>query len=521
MPRLFRGKRGRTLPSSTVRHSDVRWVVRAMVCLLVASNVSVATAFDLSDVAKRARALAAEPFVEPDRIPRWLLDLDYNAWRGIRFRPEYALWRSRNLAFEVQFFHPGLYYDRAVAINVVDADGIRPVAFNPSMFDYDVGDIGSRVPQNLGFAGFRLHYPIKRRDYKDEVIVFLGATYFRAVGRDQGFGASMRALAIDTGLPSGEEFPFFREFWLVRPTSTADAMAIYALSDSLRTTGAFRFVVTPGTQTVVQVDARIYLREPVVKLGLAPVTSMFLHGENTTRCVADFRPEVHDSDGMLLHLADQEWLWRPLDNPERLSINSFLASDPKGFGLLQRDREFDHYQDLETRPELRPSVWIVPATHWGDGHVEVLEIPSDQDYNDNMVVFWVPERADDDTRAIEASYSVYWYGDDDTRPSQARVVSTRRQPGTKDGRLRFVVDFEGARLAQLEPATVLRAVITVASGKDSGEIVERHVVKNPVTGGWRMSFELKPESGDPIELRAFLDLGGNALTETWTYTVEP
>jgi glucans biosynthesis protein len=246
---------------------------------------SLAGAFGLDDVATRARSLAAQPFQEPvAAVPRWLSELSYDQWRDIRYRPERAMWRDRGLPFEVQFFHPGLYYDRVVLLNEVDSTGVKPVPVSPGLFDYGKHDIASRVPQDLGFAGFRLHYPIKSPAYKDEVIVFLGATYLRAIGKDQGFGLSARGLSIDTAAPSGEEFPWFREFWLVRPVKGAADVEVYALLDSPSLTGAYRFVIYPGTQTHVDVEARLFRRRDVGKLGIAPLTTKFLFGENTTRC---------------------------------------------------------------------------------------------------------------------------------------------------------------------------------------------------------------------------------------------
>jgi glucans biosynthesis protein len=476
--------------------------------------------FDLADVADKAEKLAREPFQEPEnQVPDWLLKLTYDQWRQIRFRPEHALWKDRGLKFQVQFFHPGLYYNRIVTVNVVDADGVRALKFSPSQFDYGDNDFASRVPQDLGYAGFRLHYPIKEPKYYDEVIVFLGASYFRAVGRDQVFGISARGLAIDTALPSGEEFPYFKEFWLVRPAPGANNMAVYALLDSPSMTGAYRFGVYPGEQTVLNVEARLYRRKEVKKLGLAPLTSMFFYGENTPRCFDDFRPEVHDSDGLLLSFASDEWLWRPLDNPDSLEVDGFAMHNPRGFGLLQRDRDFDHYQDLETHMERRPSLWISARGDWGDGRLELVEIPTKADTNDNIVAFWVPRSLPELGKPVEFSYSMSWYGDDATRPPGGRVVATRRDHGTVKGAYRFVLDFEGKRLKAIPADTVLRAVVTV--GSKEGEIVDQHVVKSPQTSGWRLTFQVRPKTDQPVELRAFLQKGDEVLTETWSYLLNP
>jgi glucans biosynthesis protein len=479
--------------------------------------------FDLDTVAEKARALAAESFKDPrGEVPDWLLKISYDEWRDIRYRPDDALWRQLKLPFEVQFFHPGLFYDRMVKVSVVDAAGEHGVAFSPNLFDYGQNKFASRVPQDLGYAGLRLHYPINRRDYKDEVIVFLGASYFRAVGKGMGFGISARGLAVDTALPSGEEFPYFKEFWLVRPNAVAKSIEMFALLDSRRVTGAYRFVVYPGEQTVVDVEARLFLRAEVGKLGIAALTSMFFSGENSLEHPSDYRPEVHDSDGLLINSASGEWIWRPLENPKRLRVNSFAAANLKGFGLLQRDRDFSHYQDLETRPDKRPSVWIEPSGDWGAGGVEIVEIPTRGDINDNVVAAWVAAQQPEAGKSVAFSYRMSWFGDDPGRSPGGRVLSTRRDGGTFENAHRFVIDFVGKDLAKLPADTVLRAVVTVGDGKgEDGELLEQQVVQNPVTGGWRLTFQVRPSDDDPLELRAFLQQGEDVLTETWSYVINP
>jgi glucans biosynthesis protein len=476
---------------------------------------------NLDDVAKRAEALAREPYRDTSgEVPRWLSEITYDQWRDIRYRPELAIWREANLPFQLQFFHPGLFYNRVVRVNVVDAQGVHPVTFNPSQFDYGRNEFGSMVPQDLGYAGLRLHYPIKRRDYFDEVIVFLGASYFRAVGRDLVYGLSARAVAVDTASPSGEEFPHFREFWVERPSPGQKTAVLYALLDSRRLTGAYRFELTPGVETKLGVESRLFFREPVGKLGVAPFGSMFFHGENSTLPVEDFRPEVHDSDGILLQGSTGEWLWRPLDNRERLQVSSFDLPDPKGFGLIERDRNFDHYQDLEARFDLRPSGWVVPGAAWGGGRIELVEIPTDEDVNDNVVAYWVPERPMAPGAPTEFSYTVWWYSDDPERPPGGRVEATRID--RRGDSWRFVIDFDGKQLEALPSETVLQGVVTIGAGTgQEGELVEQRVEKNPVTGGFRLVFRVRPSRGDPLPLRAFLQRGDGALTETWSYLLTP
>jgi glucans biosynthesis protein len=480
-------------------------------------------AFGYPEVQARAEQLATQSFADPrGQVPDWLLEITYDQWRDIRFRPDRAMWRQAGLPFSVQFFHPGLFYDRTVAINVIDADGVHRVEFSPSDFDYGETQLGSRVPQDLGYAGFRIHHPIKTPTYHDEVIVFLGASYFRAVGKHLGFGASARGIAIDTALGSGEEFPYFREFWLRRPAPGATHIEVLALLDSPSLTGAHRFLVHPGEETVVDVDLTLYRRRDVRKLGIAPMTSMFFFGENSTRPVNDYRPEAHDSDGLLLASATGEWIWRPIDNPASLRVSAFQLTDPVGFGLMQRDRTFDHYQDFEARPDLRPSVWIVPRGKWGSGRVELVEIPTDEDTNDNIVAFWVPDTVPPFGAPVSFSYRMHWSGEQSSRPPGGRTVATRTDEDTEAGTRRFVVDFSGKNLDAVPEDAVLRGVVTVASPPDTGQILEQQVQKNNFAGGFRLVFQVAPGGGDqPLELRAFLQQKDEALTETWTYAVEP
>lgn len=498
-------------------------ILALVLAVLVSSDAkAVAGTFGMENVVERARALAAKPFENPSgQVPQWLRDISYDQWRSIRFKPEDALWGGKPTGFSVQFFHPGLFYDRTVRIHVVDSEGVHRVPFDPSHFDYGQNDFASRVPQDLGYAGFRLHYPIKTSRYADEVIVFLGASYFRALGRDEVFGLSARGLAVDTAEETGEEFPYFREFWLVRPAATAREMAVYALLDGPRVTGAYRFVVTPGVETIVDVEATLFRRAEIGKIGIAPLTSMFLYGEGSPpRAAMDYRPEVHDSDGLSIETASGEWIWRPLVNPKRLLVSSFQLTNPQGFGLLQRDRDFEHYQDLEARAELRPSVWIAPRDDWGAGRVELVEIPSERDTNDNIVSYWVPATLPPLSEPIKTAYRMWWFGDDANHRPPGRVVATRRDEGGEEDTQRFVIDFAGDRLSALPASEIVQGIVS-ASPADAAEIVGQQVMKNSVTGGWRLVFQVRPTGNQPLELRAFLRHGDETLTETWSYLLPP
>jgi glucans biosynthesis protein len=369
----------------------------------------------------------------------------------------------------------------------------------------------------LGFAGFRVHFPLTGK-YKDEVLSFLGASYFRALGKEQGYGMSARALAIDTGLPSGEEFPRFVEFWVERPAPTAKELVIYGLMDSRRVAGAYRFTLRPGTETVIDVKARLYFREAVGKLGVAPLTSMFFFGENQKPVTDDYRPEVHDSDGLSLHAANGEWIWRPLANPKRLLVTSFATANPLGFGLMQRDREFEHYEDLQGRYENRPSAWVEPKGSWGPGRVELVQIPSPDESNDNIVAYWVPDTPPQPKQPWDVEYRVLWQKDADTRPPLAWVEQTRRGHGyerTPDNSIGLIVDFEGPLFKKLPADAKLEGIV---SGDANVEILRRHTYRNDVTGGWRMVLAVRRiDNGKPAELRAYLRNGNESVSETWSY----
>ncbi|HYC54559.1 MAG TPA: glucan biosynthesis protein G [Candidatus Binatia bacterium] len=507
-------------------HPPLRTVGAALTAIALGALASIAlplpaSAFSIDDVTARALTLSREEYRDHRKaVPKWMLvgSMTYDQWRDIRFDPQKSLWRSEGLPFQVQFFHPGLYYDRTVAISVIADGKVTPVAFDIKSFDYGKNDFASRIPQDIGYAGLRIHAPMRSKEYFDELIVFLGATYFRALGRDNVYGLSARGIAIDTVAPSGEEFPHFVEFWLERPALDADRLVILALMEGPSITGSYRFEIRPGASTVVDVESHLFPRKPIAKLGIAPLTSMFFFGESSRRRFDDFRPEVHDSDGLLLRFAEGEWLWRPLDNPPRINASSLHMKSPRGFGLLQRDRQFANYQDLETRMERRPSTWVEPKGDWGSGRVELDEIPSDTELVDNIVAYWVPDAPVKPGQRLDFSYTVSFFLDDAGLPPGGRVVATRQDGGAKGDTNRFVLDFSGTDLNAL-PDTQPPAAVLSASPEDAADMLDHYVVRNPETGGWRVAFQLRRKSDAPIELRAFLKNENGALTETWSYAI--
>jgi len=494
-------------------------------CVLLAAALpaGLAAAFDFDDVAQRAALLANQAYRAPAvNLPDQVRKLNYDQYRDIRFKAARAIWRADNLPFEVQLFHPGLFYDQPVRISEVVGGVARDVRFDPDLFDYGNNKLDPQRLRGLAFSGFRVHATLNSPKYKDEVLVFQGASYFRALGKDQRYGLSARGLALDTGLASGEEFPRFVEFWLVRPEPGARELTVYALLDSRRVTGAYRFVVRPGAETVTSVKARIFLRENVTRLGLAPLTSMYFFGENQRGPATDYRPEVHDSDILLVQSGTGEWITRPLVNPKRLLVTSFALTNPAGFGLMQRDRLFDNYQDLEARYELRPSAWVEPHGNWGSGRIELVQIPTPNETNDNIVAYWVPDTPPALRKPFDFEYRVRWQKENETRPPLAYVAQTRhghgysREPDASEG---FLIDFDGPIFRKLPPDEPVESVLTV---DNNGEVVENRVYRNEVTGGWRLRLRVKQiDDKKPVELRAFLRSKGNTLTSTWSYVLPP
>ena len=494
-------------------------------------------------VTDQAKQLAQSPYETPEaHLPDALQDMDYDRYRQIRFRPDKALWRDQSL-FEVQLFHTGFLYDHPVDINLVephDDSGeveVSPLPFDQGYFRYDdaAAPIGEALAEassddqashDIGYAGFRLHYPLNRGDYRDEFVVFLGASYFRLVGRDQSYGLSARGLAIDTASPQGEEFPAFTDFWLVKPAPDATHIQVLALLDSPSVSGAYRFDITPGESSTVDVEARLFAREDVKKLGIAPLTSMFWHGSLERVNDDDYRPRVHDSNGLSMHTAKGEWIWRPLSNPSQLHVSSLRDDTPQGFGLVQRPRAFDDYLDMEARYDLRPSQWVTPqGGDWGAGGVELVEIPTENETNDNIIAYWVPDAPFKAGESRTYRYRTSTFSAYPPTLERAGVVHTRQGwggvPGQDDppprSRRHFIVDFRGGELASLDASQPVEMTLTTSSG----ETLTPQVQPLPDGKTWRASFRLQPDGDQPADMRLSLTLHGRPLTETWNYVWYP
>lgn len=480
-----------------------------------------AAPFTGSIVRRAAQDLAKQPFREPDTVlPGAAGSMSYEQYRGIRFKPERALWRGEGLPFQVQFFPRGFLYRPAVDIHEVRDGQAAPIPYDPDLFDYD--DPAVRVPDRLGFAGLRVHAAINRPGEFDEFCVFLGASYFRAVGRGQSYGLSARGLAIGTGTPRPEEFPRFRAFWLERPQPGVGTLTIHALLDSPGAAGAFRFALRPGETTTMDVESVLFPRRDITEAGIAPLTSMYEFGpRDHARPDAlrpdDWRTAVHDSDGMAALTGREERLWRPLLNPAAVQFSAFLDANPRGFGLLQRRREFRDFGDLEVPYERRPSLWVEPIGDWGVGAVDLVEIPTRSEYNDNIVAFWRGRVALRAGGEYGFTYRLHW-GADAPGPAGgdarlARVAETRTGAGTVPGTRVFVLDLVGDAVKALAPGARTR----VELGSSAGQVSEGYSGPNPETGGWRISLVFDPGTAPSADLRCALRDEQGPLSETWLY----
>jgi glucans biosynthesis protein len=479
--------------------------------------------FRFEDVVRRAHDLAAAPFdgsVPP--LPAPIANLDFDAYRDIRFKPDRAFLAGNNSPFRLQLFHLGFLYTRPVTVNVI-RDGVpTPLPYQSQLFDYGRTKVDKPLPINLGFAGFRIHYPLNDPRVFDELLAFLGASYFRFLGRDQRYGLSARGLAIGAGGREQEEFPFFREFWIETPPPGAERITIFGLLDGPSVVGAYRFDVYPAVETLMEVGVTLVPRRQLTSVGVAPLTSMFFTGENERRTGDDFRPELHDSDGLLVHSGSGEWIWRPLRNQKATTVSSFGDANPRGFGLMQRDRLFEHYQDLEAFYHQRPSYWVEPTSNWGEGRVELVEIPTDAEVHDNIVAYWTPNKPYEAGQDVQFGYRIRAMTEGGNLHPGGRVINTFTAPARASGSSdpsersarRFLIDFAGGNLAYYlgDPASV-----QVVPSASNAKITSTSVIANEHTGGFRAAIDIQIEPGQSTDLRAFLRAGSRTLTETWVY----
>lgn len=483
--------------------------------------------FSFADLQALARRKAAAPYVAPPAPSAILNEIDYQAWGQIKFDTDHALFRDGPLP--VTFFHLGLYFQSPVQMHAVEGGTSREIVYDPAYFDMPANSPAKRLPEGVGFAGFRVQEPRQGPlDWRThDWVAFLGGAYFRAIGALHQYGLSARAIAIDTAVyNAAEEFPQFTQVFIERPAPGAREITAYALLEGPSLTGACRFRMTRGTGVVMDVDQALFPRRKVTRFGIAPLTSMYWFSETAKPTAIDWRPEVHDSDGLAMWTGAGERIWRPLNDPAQVVVSAFADENPKGFGLLQRDRNFDHYLD-GVYYDRRPSLWVEPKGAWGKGSVQLVEIPTNDETNDNIVAAWVPAEPPAPGAQVDLSYRLHWLADEPYPPPLARCVATRLGRGGQPGRQRpqgvrkFVVEFLGGPLVSLPYGVGPQMVLHASRGRFTDyRLVE--AVPDGVPGHWRAQFDLADVQGaEPVEMRLQLTVGGKVATETWAYQYHP
>jgi len=497
--------------------------LRAAAFLLAASLCVPAQAMkrlevDFEYVSKKAERLAQRNFKPAGKkTPEVLRNLDFDDYRKIRIVPEQTFWMSEGMPFQVQFYHLGYLYNEPVAFNEFTKTHAQRIPYVPDFFDLKNLDFQKSFSSGLDYAGFKLLYPLNNEQTPyDEAVSFLGASYFRALGEGMHYGISSRGLAVNSGLAEPEEFPHFVEFWLEKPKGNSSQFLAYALLDSPSVTGAYQFYITPNGTTRMDIKARLFVRDEMKSLGIAPLTSMFWHGENGPTGVNDYRPECHDSDGLLIETS-KERLWRPLDTHGETRLSYFRAEELVGFGLFQRDRNFDHYQDLNANYQDRPSVWVEPKGDWGSGHVRLVELPAHREFADNIVAFWESDKRLAPGESLDVEYSLYWTKLPVlNRAAVPMPLSTRIGDHlAEDGIKVFVVEFGQSKESDYwgsEPELEIEI-------SDNAYVSYSTVEKNPHNDAWRVSLNVarKPGETRPVELRCLLQFDETIRSETWTY----
>jgi len=469
----------------------------------------------LQEHARELSAQAYEPATMAADNP--LRDLSYDQYRSIRFDPDAAIWGDDGLAFELQLFHPGFLHTTPVSLHQVDDGEARRLAFTPEVFDYRDSPLNTDQIDAGGYAGFRVHHPINRSDYYDEFLVFLGASYFRAVGKNQLYGLSARGLAVNTVGDGDEEFPRFSDFWIERPDAGSEEIVIHALLDSPSVTGAYQFTVRPGEQTLMDVEANLYPRRDMAQVGIAPLTSMFKFNATNRSDFHDYRKAVHDSDGLQILQADGEPIWRPLANPAQVEVSSFGATPdrPAGFGLLQRRQGFERFNDAEARYDRRPSLWIEPLNDWGEGRVELLEIPTGDEFHDNIVAYWQPSETLKAGREYRYRYRMHWGQGSPAAPEQGRVIDTAIGTEINSDETLFVIDYSGG--GQIPGIDSDPEALRIRATTSAGEIRFAGGTLLDATGDYRVYLRLDAEEASLAELRVTLEVDGKQWGETWLY----
>jgi glucans biosynthesis protein len=471
--------------------------------------------FTAETVVDMARELAKTDYVPVPQIPQEWLDLTYDEFSHIWFDPRNGIWVDEDRPLKVDLFNAGLYVPRPAEVNVIEDGEAATLGFDINLFattdefpDLPIGD-------TMGYSGFRLRAALNAPDIFEEFVVFQGASYFRAIANGQNYGLSARGLALRTGDPNGEEFPNFTKFWIEAAAPGDTEFTVHALLDGPSTTGAYTFRIAAGDQgepTVMRVDCTLFPRVDLTHVGLGPLTSMFLFDETNRNRFDDFRPAVHDSEGLLILNGNGEKIWRPLANPTRVQVSSFTDENPQGFGLMQRNRTADDYADLEAHYENRPSLWIEPTGTWGKGVVELVEIPADLEIYDNIVAYWRPASPLMTGSEHRFSYTMHWGDEPDGLPDVARVTNTRIGKGFDQVKTVFAIDFTDHPDL---PEDLDEVTLTIRSNR--GELSPGILQRNPGTGGVRLAFSMQPGEFNAVEMRAQMHMNGTAISEVWLY----
>ncbi len=492
--------------------------------LLLASFNTAAHAEDtgcFAHVKQIAEQRASQPYTKTPMMQVDTGRITYDHYQQLKFKGNQTFWRKENLPFQLEFMHPGMHFIHPIELYAWEAGKAIPIKFSKDYFDYSEIEylkLEADEPR-MGFTGFRILSKLGRTEADapfNETVVFQGASYFRALGQDQRYGLSARGLGLNTSLEGQEEFPDYTSFWLEKPTKQAQSLTFCGLMDSPSLSAATRFVLTPGKATDMEIETQIYPRKNVAEQGVAPLTSMFFHGENSLHQYGDYRPEVHDSDGLLIQKDASHWQWNPLAEVPYFNLQSFALENPKGFGLMQRDRNFDHYQDLEAWYQARPSVWVEPLEDWGKGSVQLLRLHTESDIIDNIVAYW---KSDAPQRHLH--YKLSWRSDDPTTHKLGKVVATHATNRAVDGlpglqgRVRFIIDFSD--FAPTDTDIPPEADVQLEGKGRVGNIV---VQENPFVKGWRVIAPIYPENCNaPGKVQITLTANGNPLSETWSYPI--
>ncbi|MGB3556131.1 MAG: glucan biosynthesis protein G [Jannaschia sp.] len=472
--------------------------------------------FGPDTVREMARDLASRPFELRPEIPGAWRDLTYDQYRMIWFNTSKAIWEGSDLAFRMDLFHPGLYFPRAVEVDVVQADTAHRLAFDIALFDRTDTAPDLPVDASMGYSGLRLRHRYPDELNHREFAVFQGASYFRAIGADQIYGLSARGIAIGTGDAEGEEFPDFIQLWVEEPVPGDDTVTLHALLDGPSVAGAYRIVIRPGTACEMEVEATLFPRVDIDHVGIAALTSMFLYDQTNRPRFDDFRPAIHDSDGLLIWNGAGEMLWRPLANPVELQVSSFYDDTPRGFGLMQRADRLSDFADLEAKYHLRPSLWIEPGEDWGKGAIRLVEIPSDREIYDNIVAYWRPR--DPLVAGSEArfTYRMSWGEAAPHRRDVARVLNTHMGRNFEGDRWLAAIDFAAHPALEDDLDGV-----TLHVSSDGADVSDGILQHNPETGGSRLAFTFDPGDLTVVELRAQLVRDGQSVSEVWLYRWTP